>query len=119
MNPQEIAEKLVTYCRKGEFKEAQKALYHNDVVSIEPEATPDFAKETRGLDKNLEKAAKFDSMVETVHKIEVSDPIVAGNAIAFRLDMDITMKGRGRMNMGEICAYQVKDGKIISEQFFM
>jgi len=29
------------------------------------------------------------------------------------------MKERGHMDMTELCVYQVKDGKIISEQFFM
>jgi hypothetical protein len=35
------------------------------------------------------------------------------------LTMDVTMKGRGRVKLEEICAYEVKDGKIVSEQFFM
>jgi hypothetical protein len=29
------------------------------------------------------------------------------------------MKGRGRVKMEELCAYEVKDGKIVLEQFFM
>jgi len=33
--------------------------------------------------------------------------------------MDVTMKGKGRMAMTELCVYQTKDGKIIAEQFFM
>ena len=32
--------------------------------------------------------------------------------------MDATFKGRGRMTIEEVCAYQVQDGKIILEQFF-
>jgi hypothetical protein len=44
---------------------------------------------------------------------------VAGNAIAMTLSIDVTMKGQGRMQLAEICAYEVKDGKIASEQFFM
>jgi hypothetical protein len=44
---------------------------------------------------------------------------VVGNAITFVLGMDMTMKGAARMNMEELCVYQVKDGKIVSEQFFM
>jgi hypothetical protein len=46
-------------------------------------------------------------------------PLVAGNSIAFTLTMDITMKGQGRMKSPELCVYQVKDGKIISEEFFV
>jgi hypothetical protein len=29
------------------------------------------------------------------------------------------MKGRERESMSELCVYTVKDGKIVSEQFFM
>ena len=58
-------------------------------------------------------------MVEKVHSIETSEPMVAGNSIAFRMGMDITMKGKGRMNSPELCVYQVKDGKIVSEEFFV
>lgn len=29
------------------------------------------------------------------------------------------MKGRGRVKLEKICAYEGKDGKIVSEQFFM
>jgi hypothetical protein len=32
--------------------------------------------------------------------------------------MDAKMKGAERSTMSEICVYKVKDGKIISEQFF-
>jgi len=32
--------------------------------------------------------------------------------------LDATMKGMGRMKLEEICVFEVKDGKIISEQFF-
>ncbi len=31
--------------------------------------------------------------------------------------MDVTMKGQDRMAMPELCVYEVKDGKIASEQF--
>ncbi len=51
--------------------------------------------------------------------IETSEPLVAGNSIAFTLAMDITMKGQGRMKAPELCVYEVKDGKIIREQFFV
>lgn len=119
MTTQEIANRLAELCKQGEFEAAQKELYAADAISIEPEATPEFEKETRGLDKIIEKGAKFDSMVEAVHSMDTSAPLVAGNSIAFVLSMDLTMKGRGRMNMQELCEYTVSDGKVISEQFFM
>jgi hypothetical protein len=34
------------------------------------------------------------------------------------MGMDVTMKGQGRSKMDEIAVYEVKDGKIVKEQFF-
>ena len=119
MTTQEIAQKLAAYCRKGEWENAQKELYAPDAVSIEPYATPHFEKETKGLKAILEKGKKFDSMVETMHSLEVSEPLVATNSIAFLMTMDVTMKGMDRMKMAEICVYEVEDGKIVQEEFFI
>ena len=119
MSTKEVADKLVAYCRKGDFNDAQAKLYADDAVSIEPQATPGFEKETKGLDAIKKKSEKFDSMVDTSHGIKISEPLVAGNTFAFTLEMDITMKGKGRMNMSELCVYHVKDGKIVREEFMM
>jgi len=56
-------------------------------------------------------------MVEARHSLEVSEPVVAGNSFACTMHMDVTMKEKGRMDMTELCVYELKDGKIISEQF--
>lgn len=118
MKTKEIASKLADYCKKGEFEAAQQELYADNVVSIEPQATPDFEKETKGKEAVLDKIRKFMTKVEESYGNEVSEPLVAGNAFAFTLTMDIKMKGQERMAMGEVCVYEVKDGKVVSEQFF-
>ena len=119
MTTQEIAARLVVLCRQGQYETAQKELYGKDAISIEPYATPAFEKETKGLDAIIEKGHKFEAMVQETHKLEVSEPLVATNSFACTLHMDITMKEKGRMNMSELCVYEVKDGKIISETFYM
>ena len=119
MNPTQIAQRLAELCRQGKWEQAQKELFSSDAVSIEPHASPAFEKETRGLDAILEKGNKFASMTQELHKVEISEPIVAANAIAFKLVMDITMNERPKETWEEICVYKVKDGKIISEQFFI
>jgi hypothetical protein len=118
MTTRELADRLVELCRKGEFEQAQKELYSEDAVSIEPEESAGFAKETRGLKNIIEKGNQFQSMVEEVHECTTSDPLIGTNSIAFTLIMDISMKGRGRTRMEEICVYQSKDGKITGEHFF-
>jgi len=119
MTTKQIANRLVELCREGEFEKAQKELFADSAISIEPEASQGFDKETKGLKNIIEKGHKFQSMVKKAHGSTVSEPIVTDNCIAFSLDMDVTMKDRGRTHMGELCLYKVKDGKIVSEQFFM
>jgi ketosteroid isomerase-like protein len=118
MNTQQIADRLVELCRKGEFEKAQKELFSEDAVSIEPHATPAFPKETKGLQAILEKGEKWNSMQEKFYGVTVSEPLVAGETIALSLTLDFKMKDRERMNNPEIAIYHVKDGKIISEEFF-
>lgn len=117
MKTEEIAKRLVALCREAKWEAAQKELFAADAVSIEPYETPIFAKETKGLPAILEKGHKFDAMVEKMHSLKVSDPIVAANSFACLMSMDVTMKGQGRMNMSELCVYDVKDGKVVSEEF--
>jgi hypothetical protein len=119
MTTREIANRLIELCSKGEFETAQKELFADSVISIEPYATPDFEKETKGLQAIIEKGHKFELMVETMHRLTTSEPLIAGNSIAFVLTMDATMKGKDRATWTELCVYIVKDGKIISEQFSM
>jgi ketosteroid isomerase-like protein len=119
MSTVEIANRLVELCRKGEFETAQKELFSDEAVSIEPHGTPDFEKETHGLDGILEKGKKWGEMVEEAHGMDVSEPLLADSSFAVTMMMDVTMKGGQRMKMTELCIYHVKDGKIVSEQFLM
>jgi len=57
-------------------------------------------------------------MVEEFHGAKISDPVVGNNYFAVSWWLDTTMKGRGRMQMEEICLYHVQNGKIVMEQFF-
>lgn len=119
MSIKEIADRLVELCSQGQFETAQKELFADDVVSIEPYATPEFEKESTGLPAILEKGRKFEEMVETMHRLEMSAPLVATSSFAVTMRMDVTMKEKGHMDMTELCLYKVKDGKIISEEFFI
>ncbi len=119
MTTNEIASRLVELCRKGDFETAQTELFAHDAASIEPYATPDFEKETKGLESIVEKGKKWEGMVKEMHSITVSDPLIAANSFACTMQMDVTMKEQGHMDMTELCVYQVQDGKIISEEFFM
>lgn len=118
MNTQEIANQLVSYCRKGDWASAYNNLYAKEIKSIEPYASPVFDKETIGLEAVVIKAQKFDSMIEKLHSIEVSEPLVSGNHIAFTITMDADRKNIGRVVLPELCLYTLSQGKIVKEEFF-
>ena len=87
---------LVELCSKGAFEEARQELFADDAISIEPYATPDFAKETQGLDAIIKKGQKWNSMVEEYHEMKVSQALMAANSFAVTMFMGVTMKGKGR-----------------------
>ena len=113
----EVAEILVKMCREGKVEEAKQELFTEDTVSIEP-AEGFLPKETKGLKAIQQKAELFISMVEQFYGSTITDPIVAGDYFTIGWETDIQMKGQKRKTDCEICLYKVKDGKIVSEQFF-
>ena len=116
MNTQEVANRLVELCRQGKNEDAINELYADNVVSREPAGSP--MELTEGKEAVLGKTQYWHSTVEEVHSGEVSDPIVSGNFFSCTMDMDVTYKEHGRMEMNEVCVFEVKDGQIVSEQFF-
>jgi hypothetical protein len=118
MTTNQIASRLVELCRQGQFETAQKELFAKDAMSIEPNASPAFDKETKGLNATMEKGKKWENMVESMNKLEVSEPMVASNSFACTMHMDVTMKNKEHWDMTELCTYTIRDGKIVTEQFF-
>ncbi len=116
MNTQEIATKLVDLCRKGEYDAIYQELYSPDCISIEPKGA--MVELCEGLDAMAEKGKVWNESMEEFHGSAVGDPILAGNHICMTMMMDATFKGRGRQKTDELCVYEVKDGKIVKEQFF-
>jgi hypothetical protein len=120
MTTQQIANRLYELCNQGKYEEAIKELYSPDAESIEPAkaAAQGWEIRVKGMEKFQEKGKKWQSMTETFHGASTTKPIIAGNQIALGLTMDVTMKGMPRNKFEEIAVYEVKDGKIIREEFF-
>lgn len=116
MTTKEVANRLVELCRKGQIQQAGKELYAENIVSVEPAFAP--TPRAEGLKAVIEKGTRFAEMIEATHGSSISDPVVAGKSFSLGWNLDATMKGRGRVNLEEICVYQVEDGKIVMEQFF-
>ncbi len=117
MTTGEVAEKFNGLAKEGNWDKIQDELFADDAESIEPPHSPGL-KSVQGKSALKEKAKMFNEMVEEMHGGYSTDPVVAGNHFSVAMGMDVTMKGTGRTKMDEIVVYEVKDGKIVKEQFF-
>ncbi len=117
MTTKQVADKLVQMCRDGKVEEAKLELFTEDTVSLEP-VEGLLPKETKGLKAIQKKAELFVSMVEEFYGSTITEPFVAGDYFSVGWVSDLQMKGQQRQTNSEICLYKVKDGKIVSEQFF-
>jgi hypothetical protein len=114
---QEVAHRLVDLCREGKNVDAINELYDDNIVSLEPEGSP-MAGKTVGKEAVLGSTNQWFSSVEEIHSAYISDPIVSGNFFACTMDIDATYKEQGRNEMSELCVFEVKNGKIVTSQFF-
>lgn len=115
MTTKDIAEQLVTYCRNNQEEKAYQELYSPQITSIEMQEP---MKEVHGFEGLQQKGAWWKENFE-VHAIEVSDPIIADHHFTVKFSMDTTHKPSGhRSQTNEIAVYEVKEGKILKEQFF-
>lgn len=117
MTTEQVAHRLIELCRNGKVEEAKEELFAEDIISIEPYEGL-LPKESKGMDAIRNKATLFISMVDNFYGDTISDPIIAGDYFSLTWITDIQMKGEDRKTNQELCVYQVKNGKIISEQFF-
>ena len=117
MTTQEVASRFHELSQSGQWELIQTELFADNAVSIEPAHSPGL-QTAEGMEAIREKGKKFGEMVEEMHGGYSNEPQVAGTHFAVTMGMDVTMKGMGRMKMDEVAVYEVKDGKIVKEQFF-
>jgi hypothetical protein len=117
MTTQDVANRLSEFFRENKWAEAQEELFSEDAESIEPPGSQGL-QSVKGKAAIKKKGDDFNNMVEEVHGGYAGEPIVAGNYIALAMGIDATYKGMGRQKMDEIAVYEVRDGKIVKEQFF-
>ncbi|SRR5258705_2883737 len=114
---QEVAERFNELAQQEKWFEIQDELFADNVRSIDPPNSPYFGY-AEGKASVRKKGEDFVSRIEAAHRRYTSEPVTSANFFAVGREVDITVNGHGRIQINEIMLYEVKDGEIISEQFF-
>jgi ketosteroid isomerase-like protein len=117
MTTQQVAKQFHKLAQEGAWDKIQEELFSADATSIEPTHSNGL-KTVKGLDQIKEKGRQWAEMIQEVHGGYCNEPQVAGSYFTCAMGVDVTMKGQDRMKMDEIALYEVKDGKIVMEQFY-
>ncbi len=117
MTTQEIADRFNELAKQEKWFDIQDELFSDDVKSIDPPGSPWFVY-AEGKAAVRRKGETFVKKIEAVHSAYTSEPIVAANHFAVSRKMDLTLQELGRIQINELMLYEVKDGQIVSEQFF-
>ena len=117
MTTAEVASRCNELARQEKWFEIQDELFSDGVKSIDPQNSPYF-EYAEGKTAVRKKGEEFVKRIEAVHKRHTTDPVVAGNHFAVGREVDITVQGLGRIQINEVMLYEVRDGEIVSEQFF-
>lgn len=115
MSTWNVAKKWKDMCEQGKNLECINALYADNVVSKEMPGMP--GENISGKQNVWNKNKEWLDSVTEFHSSSISEPVVAGNHFTAKMDFDVTFKDRGRQQMEELAVFEVKDGKIASEQF--
>jgi len=117
MTTQEVAARFHELAQQEKWFEIQEEFFADGVKSIEPDGSP-YMGYAEGKEVVRKKGEDFVSRITALHRAYTSAPIVTGNHFAVAREMDIEVAPHGRIQMNEIMLYEVRDGKIIAEQFF-
>ena len=117
MSTKQVADRFNELAQQEKWFEIQDELFSDDVKSIEPVNSPWF-KNAEGKAHVRKKGEDWVKRVEAAHSLRTTAPVVAGNFFAVGREVDITVQGLGRIQTDEVMLYEVRDGEIISEQFF-
>lgn len=117
MTVKEVAARFHELAQQEKWFEIQDELFAENVRSIEP-PNANGPPNVEGKAAVRKKGETLVSQVEAVHKSFASEPVVGGNFFAVGRELDMTLRGVGRTQMNEVMLYEVKDGRIVREQFF-
>ena len=113
----DIAARFNVLASEEKWFEIQDELFSADVTSADPEGSP-YMGYAEGKAAVRKKGEDFVKEITAAHRLATGRPIVAGNHFAVTRELDITHNKFGKIQIKQIMLYEVKEGQIISEQFF-
>ncbi len=113
----EVAARFNELAQQEKWFEIQDELFAENVKSIDPPNSPYF-EYAEGKAAVRKKGENWVKRIEAAHRRYTTEPVASGNHFAVGREVDITVQGFGRIQIDEIMLYEVKDGEIVSEQFF-
>lgn len=118
MTTQEVAKRYYELIQKHQYKQIQDELYAPNAISIEPENDTNLPLVVEGIEAIQQKEGLFFSQVEQMFGGRMSELIVSDFFFSHMTEMDAKMKGKERKTKGQIGVFEVRNGKIVKEQFF-
>ena len=114
-----VARRLIELCRAGQFDRALDELYAEDACSIEAEGyNSGPLGDATGLAAIRRKGKAFKEQCLQIKSVLVSDPLIAGPFFTVAMRVNAIYKDVGEKALKEVCVYEVRNDKIVREQFF-
>ncbi|HTB52436.1 MAG TPA: SnoaL-like domain-containing protein [Ferruginibacter sp.] len=112
-----VAARFNELAQQEKWFDIQEEFFADTIKSIDPVNSP-YMGYAEGKVAVRKKGEGFVKKIEAFHGAYTTQPVVGGNHFSVGRGMDITVQGFGRIQIDQIMLYEVKDGKIIMEQFF-
>ncbi|GAB4019538.1 hypothetical protein GCM10028808_57620 [Spirosoma migulaei] len=116
LTTEKVAARFDELAQQEKWFDIHDELFADTVRSIEPPTSPYF-KSAAGKLAVRQKGENWVKKVLDFHGAYTTHPVIGGNHFAVGRSFDITVQGFGRIKMEELMVYEVKDGKIVVEQF--
>jgi len=117
LTTEQVAARFNELAQQEKWFEIQDELFAEDVKSIEPQDSK-FLTNAEGKANVRSKGEEFVKRIEAFHSGQTTAPVVAKNHFVVGRKKDMTVQGIGRIQINQLMMYEVRNGKIVTEQFF-
>ena len=118
MTTEQVAKRYYELIQQHQYEQIQNELYTPNAISIEPKNDSNLPLVVEGIEALRQKEGLFFSQVDQMFGSYMSETVVSTFFFSMMTGMDVKMKGKQRKKKEQICVFEVRDGRIVKEQFF-